>query len=154
MVLDIRSVHVADGFPASTTGPDPVKRAPGRKRGLAVDVLGLVIAITVLAADAHDNAAGLALLDQVTESVGGTVRKALVDQGSTGRPSPPSPPSPTGSPPRPPRPTCPSVWTTRASSPCFKESTDPLWARDVCEALDHELLPKNIEGTRAKLNTW
>ncbi|MFV0131687.1 hypothetical protein ACLGIH_00015 [Streptomyces sp. HMX87] len=24
-------------------------------------------------------------------------------------------------------------------------------ARDVCEALDHVLLPKNIEGTRAKL---
>ncbi|MEV6247182.1 hypothetical protein AB0M38_13385 [Streptomyces sp. NPDC051742] len=29
--------------------------------------------------------------------------------------------------------------------------TSPLRARDVCEALDHELLPKNIEGTRAKL---
>jgi hypothetical protein len=24
-------------------------------------------------------------------------------------------------------------------------------SRDVCEALDQELLPKNIEGTRAKL---
>ncbi|MGW0428368.1 hypothetical protein ACWDZZ_15180 [Streptomyces sp. NPDC002990] len=31
------------------------------------------------------------------------------------------------------------------------EGTGPLRARDVCEALDHELLPKNIEGTRAKL---
>ena len=27
----------------------------------------------------------------------------------------------------------------------------PLRAKDVCEALGHELLPKNIEGTRAKL---
>lgn len=27
----------------------------------------------------------------------------------------------------------------------------PLRAKDVCEALDHEPLPKNIEGTRAKL---
>ncbi|MBO3682127.1 hypothetical protein [Streptomyces sp. NEAU-YJ-81] len=27
----------------------------------------------------------------------------------------------------------------------------PLQARDVCETLDSELLPKNIEGTRAKL---
>lgn len=33
----------------------------------------------------------------------------------------------------------------------FNESTGPLRARDVCEALDHELLPKNIEGIRAKL---
>lgn len=32
-----------------------------------------------------------------------------------------------------------------------KEATGPLRARDVCEALDHDLLPKNIEGTRAKL---
>ncbi|MGW8359037.1 hypothetical protein ACWGK1_00455 [Streptomyces wedmorensis] len=30
-------------------------------------------------------------------------------------------------------------------------ATGPLRARDVCEALDHELLSKNIEGTRAKL---
>ncbi|MCZ4096109.1 hypothetical protein [Streptomyces sp. H39-C1] len=33
----------------------------------------------------------------------------------------------------------------------FNEATDALRARDVCQALDHELLPKNIEGTRAKL---
>ncbi|MER5430188.1 hypothetical protein [Streptomyces sp. NPDC002588] len=25
------------------------------------------------------------------------------------------------------------------------------WARDVCEALDHEPLPKNIEDTHAEL---
>jgi hypothetical protein len=33
----------------------------------------------------------------------------------------------------------------------FNQATGSLRARDVCEALDHELLPKNIEGTRAKL---
>ncbi|MFI6063525.1 hypothetical protein [Streptomyces sp. NPDC051286] len=33
----------------------------------------------------------------------------------------------------------------------FNEATRPLWAREVCEALGHEQLPKNIEGTRAKL---
>lgn len=33
----------------------------------------------------------------------------------------------------------------------FNEAAGPLRARDICEALDHELLPKNIEGTRAKL---
>lgn len=33
----------------------------------------------------------------------------------------------------------------------LNDATGPLRARDVCQALDHELLPKNIEGTRAKL---
>ncbi|MEV2184114.1 IS5 family transposase, partial [Streptomyces sp. NPDC047966] len=81
VVLDTQSVHAAAGVPATTTGRDPAKRVPGRKRGLAVDVLGLVIAVTVLAANTHDNAAGIALLDQVTGHTGGTVEKALVDQG-------------------------------------------------------------------------
>ncbi|MFE3633528.1 hypothetical protein [Streptomyces sp. NPDC059168] len=39
--------------------------------------------------------------------------------------------------------------------PCIlavlNEATGPLRAREVCEALAYELLPKNIEGTRAKL---
>lgn len=33
----------------------------------------------------------------------------------------------------------------------FSHTTGPLRAKDVCEALGHELLPKNVEGTRAKL---
>lgn len=33
----------------------------------------------------------------------------------------------------------------------FNEAAGPLRARDVCGALGHEPLPKNIEGTRAKL---
>ncbi|MGY5123645.1 hypothetical protein [Streptomyces nigrescens] len=33
----------------------------------------------------------------------------------------------------------------------FNEATGPLRARDICEALDYELPPKNIEGIRAKL---
>ncbi|MFH9043569.1 IS5 family transposase [Streptomyces sp. NPDC017966] len=82
VVLDTQSVHAAAGVPAATTGLDPAKRVPGRKRGLAVDVLGLVIAVVVLAANIHDNAAGIALLDQVAEHAGETVETALVDQGS------------------------------------------------------------------------
>ncbi|MGY5134480.1 hypothetical protein ACWGJW_19075 [Streptomyces nigrescens] len=35
--------------------------------------------------------------------------------------------------------------------PATNDNTVPLRARDVCEVLDHERLPKNIEGTRAKL---
>jgi transposase len=70
----------AAGVPASTTGKDAGKRVPGRKRGLAVDVLGLVVAVVVLAASAHENTAGIALLDRVAAQAG-TVRAALVDQG-------------------------------------------------------------------------
>ncbi|MGJ5797692.1 hypothetical protein ACSCB1_00580 [Streptomyces europaeiscabiei] len=33
----------------------------------------------------------------------------------------------------------------------FNHAAGPLRAKDVCEALGHELLPKNLEGTRAKL---
>jgi transposase len=46
-----------------------------------VDVLGLVIAVVVLAASVHDNAFGTALLDKVAVSAAGTVTKVLVDQG-------------------------------------------------------------------------
>jgi transposase len=68
VVLDTQSVHSAASVPAETTGKDAGKKVPGRKRGLAVDVLGLVIAVVVLAASAHENTAGTALLDQVASS--------------------------------------------------------------------------------------
>ena len=80
VVLDTQSVHSAASVPAATTGKDAGKKVPGRKRCLAVDVLGLVIAVVVLAASAHENAAGTALLDQVAASTP-TVTTALVDQG-------------------------------------------------------------------------
>ena len=43
-------------------------------------MLGLVIAVVVLAASVHDNAAGIALLDKVAADTD-TVQKTLVDQG-------------------------------------------------------------------------
>ncbi|MEC4021088.1 transposase, partial [Streptomyces sp. H27-D2] len=80
VVLDTQSIHAAVGVPADTTGKDASKKAPGRKRCLALDVLGLVVEVVVLPASAHDNAAGIALLNGVAAQAG-TVRKALVDQG-------------------------------------------------------------------------
>lgn len=35
--------------------------------------------------------------------------------------------------------------------PPSTHATGPLRAKDACEALGHELLPKDVEGTRAKL---
>ncbi len=40
---------------------------PGRKPGLAVDALGLIIAVVVMAASATDNQVGVALLNQVVK---------------------------------------------------------------------------------------
>jgi transposase len=65
VVLDTQSVHAAAGVPAQSTGRDAAKKVPGRKRGLAVDVLGLVIVVVVVAASAHENAVGITLLVQL-----------------------------------------------------------------------------------------
>lgn len=80
MVLDTQSIHAAVGVPADTTGKDASKKVPGRKRCLAVDVLGLVVEAVALPASVHVNAAGIDLLNGVaTQS--DTVRKALAGQG-------------------------------------------------------------------------
>ncbi|MFH8798006.1 hypothetical protein ACH4F6_00160 [Streptomyces sp. NPDC017936] len=44
-------------------------KVPGRERGLAVDALGPVIAVAVLAASVHDDAFGTALLDKVATGI-------------------------------------------------------------------------------------
>ncbi|MFF4345707.1 IS5 family transposase [Kitasatospora sp. NPDC001540] len=81
VIIDTQSLRAATGVPKSTTGLDAAKKTPGRKRGLAVDVLGLVIGVVVLAASAHENTAGIALLDQAAERCGNRLEKVLVDQG-------------------------------------------------------------------------
>jgi transposase len=81
VITDTQSVRAAAGVPKTTTGLDANKRTPGRKRGLAVDVLGLIIGVVVLAASAHDNAAGTVLFDLAAERCGNRLEKALADQG-------------------------------------------------------------------------
>lgn len=80
VVLDSQTVRASTNAPKDTTGLDPGKRSPGRKRGIATDVLGLIIAVVVTAASVHDNAIGLALLDKVAARTP-TVTKAWVDAG-------------------------------------------------------------------------
>ncbi len=80
VVLDTQSVRAANHVPAATTGKDAGKRVPGRKRGLAVDALGLIIAVVVTAASVTDNAIGIQLLDKVAEHAP-TVTRAWVDAG-------------------------------------------------------------------------
>jgi transposase len=78
--LDTQSIRAANHVPAATTGKDAAKKVPGRKRGLAVDALGLIIAVVVTAASATDNQVGVQLLDKVVEHTP-TVKKAWVDAG-------------------------------------------------------------------------
>ena len=80
VILDTQSKHAAAGVPAATTGRDAAKKVPGRKLGIAVDVLGLIIAVVVVPANVHENTVGKELLDQTAEQAV-TVKKALVDQG-------------------------------------------------------------------------
>lgn len=80
VVLDTQTVRASASAPAGTTGLDAGKKSPGRKRGIATDVLGLLIAVTVAAASIHDNAIGAALLDKVAAH-NPAATKAWVDAG-------------------------------------------------------------------------
>lgn len=80
IVLDTQSLRAANHVPAATTGRDAAKKVPGRKRGLAVDVLGLIIAVVVTAASATDDQIGTRLLDKVVAHTP-TVTTAWVDAG-------------------------------------------------------------------------
>lgn len=80
VVLDTQSIWAANHVPAATTGKDAAKKVPGRKRGLAVDALGLIIAVVVTAASVTDNAIGIRLLDNVLAHTP-TVTKAWVGAG-------------------------------------------------------------------------
>ncbi|WTU30766.1 transposase [Kitasatospora purpeofusca] len=81
VIIDTQSVRAAAGVATTTTGLDANKKVSGRKRGLAVDVMGLITGVVVLAASAPDNAAGAARLDRVSERCGMRLETALVDQG-------------------------------------------------------------------------
>lgn len=65
--------------PKETPGLDPGKRSPGRKRAIATEVLGLVIAVVVAAASVHDITIGIVLLDKAAAAP--TVTKAWTDAG-------------------------------------------------------------------------
>lgn len=51
------------------------KKVPGRKRGLAVDALGLIIAVMVTAASVTDTVIGVRPLDKVVQCVDHNVHR-------------------------------------------------------------------------------
>jgi transposase len=68
------TVHLAD------QGFDPAKKIAGRKRHLATDTLGLLLAVLVTAAGVHDSTGGTHLLDHLAVHHPG-IAKAWADSG-------------------------------------------------------------------------
>ncbi|WP_153547173.1 transposase [Streptomyces sp. RB17] len=75
VVLDTQSVRAAAGVPKTTTGLDANKKVSGRKRGLAVDVLGLVIGVEVVRRNPDDQGKGFVPQPKrwIVEQVNGTL---------------------------------------------------------------------------------
>ncbi|WP_119726876.1 IS5 family transposase [Thermomonospora amylolytica] len=79
-VLDAQSIKTSANVPAAGQGTDAAKKIIGRKRNIATDTLGLLLAVLVTAASVQDSTAGTRLLNQVSpEHL--AVRKAWVDGG-------------------------------------------------------------------------
>jgi putative transposase len=61
-VIDSQSVKAADTVPRASRGWDNAKKVNGRKRHIAVDALGLVLAVVITAASVQDRDAARPLL--------------------------------------------------------------------------------------------
>nr|WP_324605411.1 transposase [Streptomyces sp. NRRL F-2664] len=90
-VIDAQSVKTSTSVPAAGQGIDAGKKIAGRKRSIAADTLGLLLAVLVAAASVQDSVAGTELLDQVAVGhpgirkawVGGGCRQHLVEHAAT-----------------------------------------------------------------------
>ncbi|WP_330315101.1 IS5 family transposase [Streptomyces sp. NBC_00523] len=90
-VIDAQSVKTSTSVPASSQGIDAGKEIVGRKRSIATDTLGLLLAVLVTAAGVQDSVAGTHLLDQVAAEhpsigkvwVDGGYRQYLVEHAAT-----------------------------------------------------------------------
>jgi transposase len=79
-ILDSQSIKTSTSVPLSDQGADANKKLTGRKRHIAVDILGLLLALLVTGANVSDTYGGRKLLDNVHAAYP-TVRTALVDGG-------------------------------------------------------------------------
>lgn len=64
-MVDSQSVKTSSNIPESSQGIDAAKKIKGRKRHIATDALGLLVAMVVTAASVQDSTAGRHLLDTV-----------------------------------------------------------------------------------------
>ena len=79
-IIDSQSVKTSANVADAEQGFDPAKRIKGRKRHIAVDVLGLLLVVIVTAAGVQDSAAGRSVLDALAPAHP-AVTKVWVDGG-------------------------------------------------------------------------
>jgi transposase len=83
-IIDSQSVRGADTVPAPTRGWDNGKKVGGRKRHVAVDCLGLLLAVVVTAANVQDRDGAHPLLALLRERFS-TISLVWADGGYAGR---------------------------------------------------------------------
>jgi len=83
-VIDSQSVKAADTVPKASQGWDNAKKVNGRKRHIAVDTAGLVLAVVITAASVQDRGGARPLLWNLTRSCT-RIRLAWADAGYTGK---------------------------------------------------------------------
>ena len=89
-IVDSQSVKTSVNVPESSQGIDAGKKIKGRKRHIATDVLGLLLAVLVTAASVHDTVAGREMVDllaaqrpEVTKVwVDSGYKRSVVDRGA------------------------------------------------------------------------
>jgi putative transposase len=83
-VIDSQSVRAADTVPKATRGWDNAKKVNGRKRHIAVDVTGLLLAVVITAASVQDRDGARPLLWNLHRACR-HVRLVWADAGYTGK---------------------------------------------------------------------
>ncbi|WP_062993998.1 IS5 family transposase [Nocardia anaemiae] len=83
-IIDSQSVRGADTVPTRSRGWDNGKKVGGRKRHIAVDTMGLLLAVVVTAASIQDRDGAVGLLALMRERFF-TITLAWADAGYTGR---------------------------------------------------------------------
>jgi transposase len=96
-IIDSQSVKAADTVGKPSRGYDAGKKIEGRKRHLAVDVMGLILAVVITAASVQDRDAAKPLLWKLTAGCR-TVTLVWADGGYAGKLGSPGPPAPCAAP--------------------------------------------------------
>ncbi|MEU6534208.1 IS5 family transposase [Streptomyces sp. NPDC046928] len=79
-VIDTQTIKTSTNPPTATQGTDAAKKIVGRKRSVATDTLGLLLAVVVCAASVSENQAGIQVLDQA-KAAHPTLAATWVDTG-------------------------------------------------------------------------
>ncbi|WP_322754997.1 IS5 family transposase, partial [Frankia sp. Cas3] len=73
-IIDSQTVKTADTVPEAEQGIDAAKRIKGKKRHLATDTLGLLLAVVVTAASVQDTNGGTRVIDALAAAYRRLVR--------------------------------------------------------------------------------